>query len=62
MKYKSEIFEVVHESASEKFKIGAISEERMREYDKMCLASETDDTEPSAAQKSNTEHADFVTA
>jgi hypothetical protein len=34
----------------------------MREYDKMCLASETDDTEPSAAQKSNTEHADFITA
>ena len=42
MKYKSDIFEVVHQSAVEKFKIGAISEARMWEYNEMCLASETD--------------------
>ena len=40
MKYKSEIYEVVHQSAIEKYKIGAISEDRMREYDKMCLVEE----------------------
>ena len=40
MKYKSEIYEVIHESAVEKFKIGAISEARMREYDEMCLVQE----------------------
>jgi putative transcriptional regulator len=62
MKYESDILETIHESATEMFKIGAISEERMREYDEMCLASETDDTEPSAAQKTKTEHADFVSA
>jgi len=40
MKYKSEIYEVVHNDAVEMFKIGAISEDRMREYDKKCLVQE----------------------
>jgi len=40
MKYKSEIYEVVHQDAIEMFKIGAISEDRMREFDKMCLVQE----------------------
>jgi putative transcriptional regulator len=40
MRYKSEIYEVIHESAAEKFKIGAISEAEMREFDKMCLILE----------------------
>ena len=37
MKYKSDILEMIHENATTNFKIGAISEERMREYDEMCL-------------------------
>jgi putative transcriptional regulator len=37
MKYKSDILEMIHENATANFKIGAISEERMREYDEMCL-------------------------
>jgi len=41
MKYKSDILEAIHESATEKFHIGAISEARMREYDEMCLETET---------------------
>ena len=40
MKYKSEIFEVVHQDAIAMYKVGAISEERMREYDEMCLVQE----------------------
>ena len=48
MKYKSEIYEVVHQDAAEMFKIGAISEERMREYDEMCLAPETELPRPTA--------------
>jgi putative transcriptional regulator len=40
MRYKSEIYEVIHESAAKKFKIGAISEAEMREFDKMCLTLE----------------------
>lgn len=37
MKYKSEIFKTIHQDAVADYKIGAISEERMREYDNMCL-------------------------
>jgi len=37
MKYESEISKIIHENAKEKFKIGAITESRMREYDEMCL-------------------------
>ena len=40
MKYKSDIFEMIHEDATEMFAIGAISEARMREYDGMCLVLE----------------------
>ena len=62
MKYESDILETIHESATEMFKIGAISEERMREYDEMCLASETDTDKTSAARKSKSECPDFVPA
>ena len=61
MKYKSEIYEVVHQDATEMFKIGAISEERMREYDEMCLASKTDSSKAPDAQK-EVKHAELVTA
>ena len=37
MKYISEASQVIHEQAVALFKIGAITEERMREYDEMCL-------------------------
>jgi DNA-binding transcriptional regulator YiaG len=62
MKYKSEIYEVVHQDATEMFKIGAISKERMREFDKMCLAPETDAAETSSSQKTEVKHAELVTA
>ena len=39
-KYYSEIAEGIHESARDLFEIGAISEARMREFDKMCFAEE----------------------
>jgi DNA-binding transcriptional regulator YiaG len=37
MKYESEALEVIHQDAIAMFKAGAITETRMREYDKMCL-------------------------
>ncbi|MCL2067197.1 MAG: hypothetical protein FWG99_06995 [Treponema sp.] len=40
MKYKSEIYEVVHQDAVANFEIGAISELEMREFDDMCLVQE----------------------
>jgi DNA-binding transcriptional regulator YiaG len=44
MRYKSEIFEVVHQDATEMFKIGGISEARMWEYDAMCLVQEPEES------------------
>jgi putative transcriptional regulator len=55
MKYKSEIYEVVHQDAVEMFKIGAISEDRMKEYDKKCLIQEPETT-PAASQTGVAEH------
>ena len=40
MKYKSEIYEVVHQDAVANFEIGAISETEMQEFDEMCLVKE----------------------
>ena len=67
MKYKSEIYEIIHQSAIDKFAIGAIPEARMREYDEMCLVSETDaSAEYKTTQKitnsGDLRHIDLVTA
>ena len=37
MKYNSEIQKAMHQEAVEMYKIGVITEARMREYDEMCL-------------------------
>jgi putative transcriptional regulator len=37
MKYKSEIYQVVHQDAVANFEVGAISETEMQEFDEMCL-------------------------
>ncbi|MCL2067977.1 MAG: XRE family transcriptional regulator [Treponema sp.] len=37
MKYKSKIYEVIHQDAIADFEVGAISEARMQEFDDMCL-------------------------
>ena len=42
MKYKSEIFEAMHQDAIADFEVGAISEAKMREYDKMCMVQESE--------------------
>jgi len=40
MKYKSEPLKVIHQDAAEMYKIGAITEARMCEYDELCLKSQ----------------------
>jgi putative transcriptional regulator len=40
-KYGSEALGVIHEEALESFRIGAISEARMREFDEACLVQPT---------------------
>ena len=62
MKYKSDIFETIHESATEKFHIGAISEARMREYDEMCLTKKALKNKAAQGATANIEHAELVTA
>ena len=51
MKYKSDIFEVIHKSAIDKFEIGAISEARMREYNEMCLVENKDTSQNPEVEK-----------
>jgi len=66
MKYESDIAEMVHENAMIDFKLGFISEARMREFDELCLAPEAlhDNTAQgtTAHETVNIEHADLVTA
>jgi len=38
-KFKSEVFELIHESASALLAVGAISKATMREFDESCLAT-----------------------
>jgi DNA-binding transcriptional regulator YiaG len=60
-KYKSEIYEAIHEDAKADFEVGAITEKRMREYDEMCLAPETPH-EKDTYETIEIEHPDLVTA
>jgi DNA-binding transcriptional regulator YiaG len=66
MKYESDIAEMIHESATERFQLGLLSETEMREYDELCLTPEA--LQDNTAHNNNThetvniEHADFVTA
>jgi putative transcriptional regulator len=48
-KYYSEALMVVHQMMEDAYEVGAISAERMREFDEECLLPEPD---PSAAESS----------
>jgi len=52
MKYESEALKVIHQDAKEMYKIGAITEARMREFDEICLPS------PKTKNKSSPVYAD----
>jgi len=66
MKYESDILEMIHENAIANFKIGILSEEDMRKYDKLCLPEEAlqDNTAhgDNAHETVNIEHPELVTA
>jgi len=57
MEYKSEIYEVIYQSAVEKYNIGAISESKLKEYGEMCLMEKPEKIESQEEIK----YADFVT-
>jgi DNA-binding transcriptional regulator YiaG len=59
MEYKSDILETIHENATANFEIGAISEERMREYDEMCLIEDSKTTQKTDSSE-KIEHIDLV--
>ncbi|WP_461256499.1 hypothetical protein [Treponema sp. R80B11-R83G3] len=61
MKYESDIAKMIHENATIDFKLGFISEARMREYDELCLTPEALHNN-NAHETVNIEHADLVTA
>ena len=60
--YESDIAEMVHENATINFKMGFISEARMREYDKLCLTKKALKNKTAQGAAANIEHADLVTA
>jgi hypothetical protein len=57
---------MVHENATINFKMGFISEARMREYDKLCLTKKALKNKTAqgatAPETVNIEHADLITA
>jgi putative transcriptional regulator len=63
MKYESDVLQTIHESATEKFAIGAITEARMREYDELCLVSDNEKSKEDSAKETETiPHTNLVTA
>ena len=66
MKYESDILEMIHENAMLDFKMGFISEARMREFDELCLTPEALQNNTAqgniAPETVNIEHADLITA
>ena len=55
-KYKSEIYEVIHQDAMADFEVGAISEARMKEYDDMCFFEEKPEADYMAEKSTVLKH------
>jgi DNA-binding transcriptional regulator YiaG len=64
--YDSDIAEMIHENAAVRFKLGLISEARMREFDKLCLTKKALKNKAAqgiiAPETANIRHADLITA
>ena len=50
-KYQSKILQAIHEDAAGMHKLGIISDERMRYYDRECLVQEPKPTRKTASSK-----------
>jgi DNA-binding transcriptional regulator YiaG len=44
MKYKSDAYEALHEETVANFKVGAVSESELREFEKICFVQESEAT------------------
>ena len=64
--YESDIAEMIHENKTTEFKLGLISEARMREFDELCLTKKALKKKAAhgatAPETVNIEHAELVTA
>jgi len=60
--YESDIAEMVHENAMIDFKLGFISEARMREFDKLCLTKKALKDKTAKGATANIEHTELVIA
>ena len=58
MKYKSDAYEALHEETIANFKVGAISETELREFEKICFVQEG---EPAYGAEKSTEPSVRVT-
>jgi DNA-binding transcriptional regulator YiaG len=60
--YESDIAEMIHENKMTEFKLGLISEARMREFDKLCLTKKALKNKTAHGDTANIEHAALITA
>jgi len=60
MKYESEILEVMHQEAIEMYKIGVITEARMREYDEMCFSNLKTENKPPVYSDDNSVNVEHI--
>jgi len=64
MKYESDILKEMHENKLDAFRLGLISEAKMREYDKLCLSAKAYKEKYAKGKASETEtieHVELVT-
>jgi DNA-binding transcriptional regulator YiaG len=50
MKYKSDAYEALHEETIANFKVGAISESELREFEEICFVQENEPTYEKSAE------------
>jgi len=65
MEYESDILKEMHENKIDAFRLGLISEAKMREYDKLCLpakAYKEKYAKSNTLETVNVEHPELVTA
>ncbi|GBU28614.1 hypothetical protein R84B8_02174 [Treponema sp. R8-4-B8] len=62
MKYKSDAYEALHEETIANFKVGAISEAELREFEKICFVQESESAYGEQSAKTSVQVVERVTA
>lgn len=61
MRYKSDAYEALHEETIANFKVGAISETELREFEKICFVQESERTYESEKSVASVQVMEHVT-